>query len=232
VVGAAGAIGACMVMLLSERAPRLVLIGNPAHEPAIGRERLLAIARSMVRHALADPSRGVEAASLAAQIVEHSASGATPEEMLLALESSGRLILTASIQAAAMADVIVAATSFPGQLFNPDLMARNAVICDVSRPRSIGESILQRRPDVLVIDGGIVALPGRPRIGPYGLEDGTSYACMAETMLLALEGDPQDTSLGHALDAAEVQRQQRLARKHGFSLSSLRSFGRPVKLEA
>ncbi|MDB5956953.1 MAG: aminotransferase class-III [Ramlibacter sp.] len=232
VVGAAGAIGACMVMLLSERAPRLVLIGNPAHEPAIGRERLLAIARSMVRHALADPSRGVEPASLAAQIVEHSASGATPEEVLLALESSGRLILTASIQAAAMADVIVAATSFPGQLFNPDLMARNAVICDVSRPRSIGESILQRRPDVLVIDGGIVALPGRPRIGPYGLEDGTSYACMAETMLLALEGDPQDTSLGHALDAAEVQRQQRLARKHGFSLSSLRSFGRPVKLEA
>jgi len=186
----------------------------------------------MLRHVLAEPSRAVEPESLAAQILQHSAAGATPDEVLHALESSGRLILTASIQAAAMADVIVAATSFPGQLFNPDLLARNAVICDISRPRSIGEAILQRRPDVLVIDGGIVALPGRPRIGPYGLEDGTSYACMAETMLLALEGDPQDTSLGHALDSAEVQRQQRLAHKHGFSLSSLRSFGRPVTLEA
>lgn len=232
VVGAAGAIGACMVNLLSGRAPRLVLIGNPAHEKAIGRQRLLGVAHAMLRHVLAEPSRTIEPESLAAEILQHNAAGATADEVLHALESSGRLILTASIQAAAMADVIVAATSFPGQLFNPDLLARNAVICDISRPRSIGEAILQRRPDVLVIDGGIVALPGRPRIGPYGLEDGTSYACMAETMLLALEGDPQDTSLGHALDSAEVQRQQRLAHKHGFSLSSLRSFGRPVTLEA
>jgi predicted amino acid dehydrogenase len=144
------------------------------------------------------------------------------------LERGGHLILTSSIHAAAMADVVVTATSFPGHLIDDDLLPNGAIICDISRPRSISESIVDRRPDMLVIDGGIIALPGRTRVGPYGLEEGTSYACMAETMLLALEGRFQDTSLGSSLDICEVKRQQALARKHGFALATLQSFGRPA----
>ena len=41
--------------------------------------------------------------------------------------------------------------------------------------------------DVVIIDGGLVSLPGRPYIGPYGISSGLAYACMAETMLLTLE---------------------------------------------
>lgn len=240
VVGAAGAIGSCMVMLLAERAPRLVLIGNPVHEAQAGRERLLVIARALIAHTQAAPqgephgeshAHGYAPASLAARIAAHGA-GTPVQAILAALEQDGHLILTSSIHAAAMANVVVAATSFPGHLIDDDLLPHGAIICDVSRPRSIGESILQRRPDMLVIDGGIIALPGGTRIGPYGIEDGTSYACMAETMLLALEGNFRDTSLGGSLDVQEVKRQQALARKHGFSLARLQSFGRPVPLAA
>lgn len=229
VVGAAGAIGSSMVMLLAERAPRLILIGNPAHEPQAGRERLLAVARQLREHALAADSH--EPGSVAARIA-----GLGPdmpaEAVLARLELGGHLILTSSIQTAAIANVVVPATSFPGNLIDDDLLPHGAIVCDISRPRSIRESIVERRPDMLVIDGGIIALPCGTRIGPYGIEDGTSYACMAETMLLALEGNFRDTSLGGALDVREVKRQQGLARKHGFTLSRLQSFGRPAPLAA
>ncbi len=232
IVGAAGAIGSCLALLLAERAQRLVLIGNPAHTPAAGRARLRVVARAAVVHVLAHAAAIAQAQpdtpSFARHILQASTAGLDIDSMLASLEQDGSLILAGSIHAAAVAQVLVTATSFPGNLVDDDLLAHGALVCDISRPRSIGRSILQRRPDVLVIDGGVIALPGRPRIGPYGLEDGSSYACMAETMLLALDGPCRDTSLGATLDVAEVKRQQLLARRHGFALASPRSFGLPL----
>ena len=229
VIGAAGAIGSCMAILLAERAPRLMLIGNPAHAPEIGRQRLMGVARALVAHVLAATAPDWLATSLAAAIhADVAGANASPDTVIETLEQAGRLIMTGSIHAVVMADVVVSATSFPGSVVDDDVFAHGAIVCDISRPRSVGESVLQRRPDVTVIDGGIVALPAGTRIGPYGIEDGTSYACMAETMLLALEGNFRDTSLGSALSVQEVRRQQGLARKHGFALAGLRSFGRPL----
>lgn len=233
VVGAAGAIGSCMAMLLAERAPSLVLIGNPAHGAKAGRERLLGVARALVSHVQGAQEKDWLPSSLASEIAQRAGDRETSiDAVLQSLELAGQLILTSGIHAAAMANVVVTATSFPGHLIDDDLLPQGAIICDISRPRSIGKSILQRRPDMLVIDGGIISLPGRPRVGPYGIEDGTSYACMAETMLLALEGNFRDTSLGASLNVAEVKRQQVLARKHGFSLANLQSFGERMALPA
>ncbi len=233
VVGAAGAIGSCVAVLLAERAPRLVLIGNPAHAPAAGRERLLSVARRIVRHALAGPADDRRPGSLASGLAAL-ACDVEPDvdALVLAMERRGQLILAGGVQGVALADVVVTATSFPGQSLDDDLLPRGALVCDISRPRSIGESIVHRRPDVRVIDGGLVALPGGTRIGPYGLRDGTSYACMAETMLLALERDYRNTSLGNTLDVQEVKRQRALAVRHGFAVAGLQSFGRPLVIGA
>jgi acetylornithine/succinyldiaminopimelate/putrescine aminotransferase/predicted amino acid dehydrogenase/acyl carrier protein len=231
IVGAAGAIGSCMAMLLSERAPRVVLIGNPAHEASVGRQRLMRVALSLIDHVRAAKVQDWTPGSLA-DVIAKAAAGTdfSAEAIVAAMEDKGQLILTSSIRVAAITNVVVTATSFPHNLIDDDLLPYGAIVCDISRPRSVSESILSRRPDVLVIDGGLIALPYQTRVGPYGVEDGTSYACMAETMLLALEGDFRDTSLGGSLDVAEVKRQQALARKHGFSLAGLKSFGRPLPL--
>ena len=58
-----------------------------------------------------------------------------------------------------------------------------------------------------------------------------AYACMAETMLLALEGKMGDYSLGRDIKLEQVEEITRLAEKHGFKLAGFRSFERAVSDE-
>lgn len=233
VAGAAGAIGSCMATLLALRAAKLVLVGNPAHEAAAGRERLLKVVQSIVEYVLAARS-DVQPGSVAARIValarERGNSSGSLDSRLLAgrIVELGAVLLSDSTSLLALADVIVTATSFPGDSVDAGVLRPGAIVCDISRPRSLSEAAVATRPDVLVIDGGVVSVPGGVRIGPYGLKPGTSFACMAETMLLALEGRFEHTSIGHALDMQEVARQQQLAKAHGFALAGLQSFGRAL----
>ncbi|MDR5753964.1 MULTISPECIES: aminotransferase class III-fold pyridoxal phosphate-dependent enzyme [unclassified Caballeronia] len=228
IVGAAGAIGSCMAVLLSRRAARLILIGNPAHEASVGRARLVRVAKAIVEQALAPCPEAFLPGSLAQRIRQIAQRERDTVALIVALEKCGALVLTDNSSAISAVDVAVTATSFPGDAVNASVWRTGTIVCDISRPRSVHESIVGRRPDVLVIDGGIIALPGKPRVGPYGLVDGTSYACMAETMLLALEGRFENTSIGNTLDVREISAQQALARKHGFALAGLQSFGSPL----
>lgn len=230
IVGAAGAIGACMAVMLSERVPRLILIGNPAHAVEYGRARLLDVVRRIVQHVLDQNRNGhaCNAASFAAEVLRLRELHDGMEDVLRALERNGRLILTSHPASAGFAKVVVMATSFPGKVVDDDVFQRGAIVCDISRPRSVAASVSERRPDVLVIDGGVVAVPGNPYIGPYGLKKGTAYACMAETMLLTLDRHFKDTSIGNQLSVTEVLRQKNLAECHGFRIAELQSFGRPL----
>lgn len=227
VFGATGAIGSCMSMLLAQRASRLILVGNSARAPEVAREKLLQTARSLVKHVKDNAASmcTIPASTLAGQIQRHAVS--LPDDALIQLlESSGKLILTTNLRTLGMADVVVSATSQPDMSIDDDIFKPGAIICDISRPRTLNASIVNTRPDVVVIDGGIIALPGNPRIGPYGIPDGTSYACMAETILLTLDGHFQHTSLGRELTMTEIMRQKELAKKHGFCVAGLRSFGK------
>ncbi|HEX6986234.1 MAG TPA: hypothetical protein VF170_12710, partial [Planctomycetaceae bacterium] len=78
----------------------------------------------------------------------------------------------------------------------------------------------------LVIDGGVIAVPGRPALGPIGVEPGLAYACMAETMMLALEGRLENMSLGVDLSSENLLLVRSLADRHGFRVARLRSNGR------
>ena len=62
--------------------------------------------------------------------------------------------------------------------------------CDVSVPASVAGVAEQQRPDVEIIRGGVVQLPGREDLGiaSFPLSHGQTYACMAEGILLGLEG--------------------------------------------
>ena len=62
----------------------------------------------------------------------------------------------------------------------------------------------------------------------FGLPPGKAYACMAETMALALEGRFEDYSLGREIPTARVQEIAAIAEKHGFRLSGFRSFEQTV----
>jgi predicted amino acid dehydrogenase len=86
-----------------------------------------------------------------------------------------------------------------------------------------------KRDDVLVIEGGVVDVPGDVDFHfEFGFPPKTAYACMAETMMLALEGMTDDYSIGRDIAPDQVDEITGLAMKHGFKLAGFRSFERNV----
>ena len=88
------------------------------------------------------------------------------------------------------------------------------------------------RNDVLVMEGGVVEVPGDVDFGlNFGFPPQTAYACMAETMILALEQRYENFTLGRDLTVKQVEIIEQLAKKHGFKLAGLRSFERALTIE-
>ncbi len=130
------------------------------------------------------------------------------------------------------ADVVICVSSALDAIIEPLDLKPGALVCDVSRPRNVSVAVKTARDDVLIIEGGIVKVPGDVDFGfNFGFPPGHSYACMAETMILALEEDYTDWSLGRDLSLERVLGIGRLAKKHGFQVSGFRSFEMPVSRE-
>lgn len=130
-------------------------------------------------------------------------------------------------------DLIVTATSAFGQrVIDITKCKPGAVICDVARPLDISPAEAALRPDVLVIESGEVLIPGDIDFGyDIGLPPKTSYACLAETALLAMEGRFEDYTLGRNITIERVKEIYSLFKKHQFQLAGLRSFGGYVSEE-
>jgi predicted amino acid dehydrogenase len=123
------------------------------------------------------------------------------------------------------ADAVIAVTSAIDAPIEPDYLQPGAVVCDVARPRDVSKMVAEKRKDVLVIEGGVVDVPGEPEFNfNFGFPRGKCYACMAETMILALEKRFESYSLGREMTIEQVEEIGRLARKHGFKLAGFRSF--------
>ncbi|MCL6450848.1 MAG: hypothetical protein K6T75_06110 [Acetobacteraceae bacterium] len=124
--------------------------------------------------------------------------------------------------------VVLTVSSAVGPVIEPEDLLPGAVVCDVARPRDTSRRVMQRD-DVLVIEGGLVEVPGRPDLkSGLGLPPGQALACMAETMILALEGRLESFTLGRELTVEQVDEITRLASKHGFGLAGFRSFEREL----
>ena len=125
--------------------------------------------------------------------------------------------------------LIITVTSAIGPIIHPEHLQSGSIICDVARPRDVSTRVAAVRDDVLVIDGGMVDVPGSVDFHfDFGFPPGKAYACMAETMALALEGRFEDYTLGKDLRLEQVNEIEAIADKHGFRLSGFRSFEKAV----
>jgi len=130
------------------------------------------------------------------------------------------------------ADIVITVTSAVDTVVPAEALKRGAVVCDVARPRDVSKQVVKQRPDVLVIEGGAVEVPGEVDFHfNFGFPPKTAYACMAETMILALEERYENYSLGRDLSVERVREMGALAEKHGFRLAGFRSFERAVTQE-
>lgn len=131
------------------------------------------------------------------------------------------------------ADLVVTVTSAVDAVIQPEHLKKGAVVCDVARPRDVSVRVAKERKDVLVIEGGMVRVPG-PELDfhfDFGFPAKTAYACMSETIMLALDGRYEPFTLGKEVSVAQAEETGRIAKKHGFHLAGFRSFERAVTEE-
>lgn len=237
VVGATGSIGRNTAIFLSEKVNSLILIGNPLNQEH-SRRRLMKLVAEIYQHLNQNEIR--DGGAIYQWVKAHPqmpAADAPMEEyqnFAEIVQGKSPVIYTVEIENyLPQADVVVTATSQVNSLITPDMLKFGAVVCDVSRPPDVSLEVKEARPDVLVIDGGVMAVPGCPDLGwDFGFERGQAYACMSETMMLALEHHYQHFGLGIDINAATVAHTRKLAEKHGFKLAGFRSFDRPLSEEA
>ncbi|MGI6296358.1 MAG: shikimate dehydrogenase [Armatimonadota bacterium] len=130
------------------------------------------------------------------------------------------------------ADIVVTVSSAVDAIIEPSFIKPGAVVCDVARPRDVGESVRRERDDVLIIDGGVIDVPGDVDFNfNFGFPPKTAYACMSETMILALEGRYKSYTLGREITVQQVKAISDMADKHGFKMAGFRSFERAVTSE-
>jgi predicted amino acid dehydrogenase len=120
--------------------------------------------------------------------------------------------------------VVLAAANAPEPFLTSENFGPGAVVCDLSVPAAVRPEVRDERSDVLVIGGGIARLPFGEDHGIVGfpLPAGQVYGCMAEAMLLGLEGVKDATFTG-ILPAEHVFRLAAMAKRHGFTLADYKT---------
>lgn len=201
IVGAGGAIGRAIAVALAGRVGRLLLVGRPGSRSA----------------RLADAVDAVEA------VLREANTRAGEAWTDTAVETGDD-----APAAARRADVVITASSTPHALLGADDFIADAIVCDVAQPPNLPATLPRDRPDLAAFAGGMVTVPAGSDFDlRYGLPTGITYACMAETMLLALakESGVKDwqslASQGEALSQDALDRLGLLADRHGFRLAGI-----------
>lgn len=138
------------------------------------------------------------------------------------------------------AQLILTATSSTQDVIEPEDLRVGAVVCELSLPHDVSRRVAAERPDVLVLEGGNMRVPGHPRFErvrepgtefDLGLPARTALACMSETMILALEGRLEPYTLGRGIKLERVIEIQEMADRCGFELADMRAFDAAITPE-
>jgi acetylornithine/succinyldiaminopimelate/putrescine aminotransferase/predicted amino acid dehydrogenase len=238
-LGAGGNVASVYAELLADRVPRLVLVGREGREDAVlaTAERVYrrALGRLLATDAASRAALGGVAGRLAASGRAWLESDGAARDALAGRDGWRRLHadlvdrygdeapvrLATDLGTLAGAHLVLGASNSPEPLIRPEHLGPDtAVICDVSVPPDTSPEVLRERPDVRVLAGGVVRLPRDPGFAIHGstLAPGLCYACMAETLLLGLEGIRGHFSHGR-ITADQVERIGAAADRHGFTLA-------------
>jgi len=237
VVGATGNIGHTYTRLIAEDVSNLVLVGRNPGDPRLAEtaRQLYADSWERIRGGSADGLTGIAAAIRDTQTVRRLLEDGCPDgsagERLwqgLKKECPGRFIeLAYDLGVLAETPVIITATNSAEPIVYPEHLAPGqVVICDLAVPADVSPEVAKRRPDVTVLRGGIVRLPENSGLTITGLPlpPGHLFACLAETVLLGLEGHKGHFSFG-PITREQVVRIGDMADRHGYEMGQLQAEG-------
>jgi predicted amino acid dehydrogenase len=150
----------------------------------------------------------------------------------LSVRARSELVTSTKMDVLKEAHLILTVTSAIHDVIRAQDLKPGSVVCDVARPRDVSAMVAAVRDDILVIDGGMVDVPGPVNFHfNFGFPPGKAYACMAETIALALEGRFEDYTVGKDITLERVREITAIAERHGFRMSGFRSFEREVTAE-
>jgi len=189
VVGAAGAIGHALSLLCAERAAELILIGNPRSSEA-SMVKLREVAQDCRKHV--------------ARLFEL---------------PSGITITTEMDRHLPRAQIVLVATNSIMPFISARHLGRGTLVCDISRPLNTMPDLRESRPDLLIVNGGLVRAPQGSILGDLEERDRPSMlvACAAETMVLAASGFRSPNLCGR-LDVSTISELGCLAERMGFAV--------------
>jgi predicted amino acid dehydrogenase len=127
------------------------------------------------------------------------------------------------------AKLVITTTSAVDSTVDVSALPAGCVVCDVARPPDISAAAAAMRKDILVVESGEILLPeGAELTVDIGLPPQTIYACLAETLLLALSQHHGHYTLGREINPERVEEIAKLGDLHGLMLAPIRSFGKVV----
>lgn len=131
---------------------------------------------------------------------------------------AGEAVLADTLEPLLKADVVLVLTSERSALLTPREVRPGAIVIDVTQPANILPGAYQEfhADGSRVVPGGLVQIPGYHSSYDFVIPiPGATYACLAETYLLAREGI-REHSVGVPSVAAALQ-MERLAERHGVA---------------
>ncbi len=124
------------------------------------------------------------------------------------------------------ADIIVLSTTAPGSIVVPSMLKQDAIVVDMAQPHNMDREVCRERPDVLRIDGGYMTIRDINLGFKMGPPEGTTFACLTETIVSMLDGD----TANHVgpIDIAFAKKIYGKAQQFGFRLAPLTNFSCPI----
>jgi len=250
VVGAAGNIGLVVAQILLPRVATLVLLGsrNPGSEYRLrySRQQCLHELLSCIKD---EQQRGLSIKETSIQgqgfqiyqyLMDTRSETATMLRTALAtdeitngharalenlLTESNGLQVQVSTETTDLGDcdiVVVATNTEEADLIRPAQLKPDAIVCCTSVPSNLSH-LFGEQDDRLAFDGGLAKLPEDSAVNFVGMpRNGLSYGCLAETLVLAFDGQNHSYSKG-VLVPSQVYQIMEKAALHGFDLGGLKS---------
>jgi predicted amino acid dehydrogenase len=126
------------------------------------------------------------------------------------------VVVTTDLSYCREADMLFTATSAVDPVLYPEHVKRDAIIYDLGRPADVHPSVLGL-PGVTLIPGGVVRPPGamHQRLDTH-FGEGQIPACMAETLLIALDECYDRVSLGDRTRSDNIDYFVEAAERYAF----------------
>lgn len=132
------------------------------------------------------------------------------------------LKITVNLSDVAAADIVITATNHHDSFIKSEHLKQNAIIYDLAQPYNVGPDVVNKRPDIVRIDGGYVNIADINLKFNMGAPRGATFACLTETILQALENDDKNY-VGH-VNLEETELLKKRAQKYNFTHAPFTSF--------